>query len=131
MKLKNKTLLVALIFILLNKGALAQKTETLNTFNSFLGKEVYELLLHDSIRSFEKMIFFDEPPGQLRGALIVLDENNYLQIYISNFEFLDSYDEKRVWNKSLFYKEKINRIKAFEKNNCISDIQLPPNRKRK
>lgn len=91
------------------------------TYSDYVGKEVFYFLIHDDIRGYQEFIFFDNKPGVLNGAIITIDPNNYIEIYVSEFKFQKQFNEERKWDKSLFLKEIISRIRVFKDDKCILD----------
>jgi len=91
--------------------------------SKYIGNEVFNILLDDEIRCYQKFTFFDTKPGALSGAIITIDSNFYIEVYVSEYKFQKQFNEERNWNKLLFYKEAISRIKVFQDNKCIVDTK--------
>jgi hypothetical protein len=91
-------------------------------YDKYLDKEVFNLLLNDEIRYYENFTFFDDKPCVLTGAIIEINSTTYIEIYVSKFNHLNPFNETRKWDKMLFYKEKISRIKVYYNNKCEIDI---------
>ena len=94
-------------------------------YSDYVGKEVFNLLLNDNIRLYQRFTFFDNRPGVLSGTMVKMNDNIYLKIYTSELKYVASFDEKRKWDKQLFYKEKISRIQVYQNNACIIDTKAP------
>ena len=90
-------------------------------YSDYVGKEVFNLLLNDNIKCYQDFVFFDERPGVLTGAMIKINHNIYLKIYISDFKYIVPFDENRKWDRQLFYKETIGRIKVYQNKVCAID----------
>lgn len=90
-------------------------------YSNFIGKEVYNLLMEDGIREYKSFTFVDNKPFVLSGAIIVINSQISIEIFVSDFKYQQQSNQKRVWDKSLFYKENISRIKVYVNNECKVD----------
>ena len=92
------------------------------SYNDYIGGEVFNLLLHDNIRSYRGFIFLDNEskPCVLAGAIVEIGNNIDLEIYIAKPKYVVPNDDCK-WDKQLFYKETINRIRVFHHEVCVID----------
>jgi len=93
------------------------------SYSDYVGKEVFNLLLNDNIRLYQDFVFFDSRPAVLAGAIIKMNKNIYLKIYTSKLKYLVPFNENMKWDKQLFYKETISRIRVYQNDVCIIDTE--------
>ena len=93
------------------------------SYSDYVGKEVFNLLLNDNIRLYQRFVFLDEPPGKLRGAIVRINDNIYLEIHTSKLKYIVLFDENRKWDRQLFYKEKVSRIRVYQNDVCVIDTE--------
>jgi hypothetical protein len=130
-KNNNRKLILFSVMIIISSITMSQTLTKNNVQNEkllhinykeFIGKEIFNLLLDDNIRNYKELIFFDNKPGQLNGVIVKINDFSYFEIYVKEFKFLNSFNPHRTWNKELFYKESIGRIKLYVNNICKVDI---------
>jgi len=92
------------------------------SYNNYVGGEVFKLLLNDNVRSYQDFMFFDNEskPCILGGAIVGITDNIDLEIHIAKPLYITPNDDCK-WDKNLFYKEIINRIRVFQNDICIID----------
>jgi hypothetical protein len=78
-------------------------------FRTFLGKEVYNFLLDDSIRNYRRFYLVMEPPGALHCGSIIYKNGDEICVYADKLKYLNRYSDSG-WDKALFYRETITSI---------------------
>ena len=94
------------------------------SYNDYLGGEVFNLLLNDNIRSYRDFTFFDNEsqPCILGGAIVGINSDVDLEIHIAKAQYNLPNDDCK-WDKQLFYKETIDRIRVFLNDVCVLDTR--------
>ena len=92
------------------------------SYNDYIGGEVFKLLLNDNVRSYKDFMFFDNEskPCILGGAIVGITDNIDVEIHIAKPLYLVPNNNCK-WDKQLFYKEIINRIRVFQDDVCVID----------
>ncbi|MBL7712362.1 MAG: hypothetical protein JNL13_07865 [Chitinophagaceae bacterium] len=92
-------------------------------YSKFMGRPVYEFLLDDSIRGYEKMRFNDEPPGRLYSVRIRQNKQEAVEIIICKYAYLKKENFDLDWDKNLFYKEEICRLLFYKNDTVYLDVR--------
>jgi hypothetical protein len=77
----------------------------------YTGKEVFVFLgdLNGNFNRPDRFSFLDDPPGKLKGGMFYF-EDYIIAIYISTYNYINSFDIDRNWQFDDFLKEEISYI---------------------
>jgi hypothetical protein len=87
-------------------------------FSAFDGKPV-ATFLQNLERPYKYKGFHEEPLFHAGGLDLVYSDNLYVALAVKGFEHMNPYDTSRVWDLDEFYKEKLDKVEIFYKNQCI------------
>jgi hypothetical protein len=112
MKLKI-TILIFFVFYTFSVFAQSRspiRTQLVEQYKKYIGKEVYNFLLDDSIRKYESIAFASEPTGIFSYASICLRDSISIHVYVSDMTYKERYDTNMSWRPELIFRKKVSRI---------------------
>ena len=112
--------LVTFTFLLISINALAfgqafshDTTLLKKRYKQYIHKEVYNILLDDSMRSYKKLRIGQEPPGVLCCLDIELNDSVRISLHFHELKYQEMQNFDMNWNLNLLYKEKISGITFY------------------
>ena len=87
---------------------------------NFIGQPVDTLLHHLPLSAnVTKIIRGDNNAYTARRLWVIYDNWYWVQIVVTNFQYMNPYDISQTWDLSLFKKETIAWIFVNQGNNCV------------
>jgi len=88
-----------------------KENNSMDHYNSYIGKPLYEFLLDDRVRKYETFTCFDNRPGVLSGVIVELEDKSQYEVYFDKLLYDPPVNVERNWKFSNVIKETIHKIR--------------------
>lgn len=100
---------------------LLQKLKNLDK-KKFVKKSVGTFLKDPLIAKYSSHLFSDEPPGRLQYMTIIFTKNLYIQVYVSDYKYVERFNINRNWNFEKFKKEKVRELRLYYHDKLVEQV---------
>ena len=77
--------------------------------DNWSGKSVSQVL--EAVgKDYQKHLFIDQKPGSLSAIGFYFEGEGWLNIYVSEFKYMERFNIDRKWDLQTFFKEEVSRV---------------------